>query len=382
MLPRRRVNGELFGTGYNKMAAGDTRYTFLEKLFLCVLFVGVRAVLGIDELELLESRYEQITTDAGYDIDAYVKAKFSKSCYEAKPGDLSERILRGETELESRGCEQRLPSAIIIGTRKCYSGRLLQFLRFHPTVEMRSDLVPLDLFSGAYDNDLELYRKQMPFVTDRQMTIEKTPEYFIFPHDVPKIVHDKIDPKMKIIAVVCDPVRRAIADYVRVKSGHSPSYEGLIGNTFEETVMEAEREGHVNHLNALIDSSLYFKHFLRWLHYFPQENIYLLDSKVLTLDPTKELKRLEGFLGLPPYFASSHFAFDDKTGHYCIIYPQRVCLQGAAKKAVEKPKVAGETLKTLYEFFAPYDNSLANTFGQKLSWSKKYDSSSTGQMRK
>ncbi|XP_006820360.1 heparan sulfate glucosamine 3-O-sulfotransferase 5-like [Saccoglossus kowalevskii] len=354
------------------MAAADMMKAFVCAYVVCVLLVESTSALAFDELEFLEHKYEEISTDAGYDIDSYVKAKFSKSCYEAKPGDLTERFLRGTADLQERKCEQRLPQAIIIGVRKCYSGRLLQFLRFHPTIEMRSDLVPLDLFSGAYDQDLELYRKQMPFTTERQMTIEKTPEYFIVPHDVPKIVHDNIDSNMKIIAVVCDPVRRAIADYVRVKSGSNPSYEGMIGNTFEETVMEAEREGHVNHLNALIDSSLYFKHFLRWLHYFPQENIYLLDSKLLTVDPTRELKRLEAFLGLPPYFQSSHFAFDEELGRYCIVYPQRVCLQGAAKKTPERPKVAGDTLKTLYEFFAPYDNSLSNTFGQKLSWSDKY----------
>ncbi|XP_070535057.1 heparan sulfate glucosamine 3-O-sulfotransferase 5-like [Ptychodera flava] len=344
----------------------------VTSLFTLNLLVSLS--VGFNEFELLVPKYDAVSDDARYDIDAYVKSKFSKSCYEAKPGDLTERILRPTADLKERDCAQRLPQAIIIGVRKCFSGRLLQFLRFHPSVEMRSDLVPLDLFSGAYDKTLELYRKQMPFTTKRQMTIEKTPEFFIVPHDVPKITHDLIDPNMKIIAVVCDPVRRAIADYVRVKSDRDTSYSSIIGNTFEETVLQAEREGHVNHLNALIDSGLYFKHFLRWLHYFPQEQMYLLDTKLLTIDPAKEMKKLENFLGLPPYFQESHFAVDEKGGHYCIVFPQKVCLQGTTKKQPKKPNVDDETLKTLYEFFAPYDRSLSDAFGQKLTWTdNKYN---------
>ncbi|XP_077989854.1 heparan sulfate glucosamine 3-O-sulfotransferase 5-like [Glandiceps talaboti] len=344
-------------------------------VFLYLVLSLVSTVLCFNEFELIQPKYDAITDDSKYDIDAYVKSKFSKSCYEAKPGDLTERILRSTKDLKDRNCAQRLPQAIIIGVRKCYSGRLLQFLRFHPSIEMRSDLVPLDLFSGAYDNTLELYRKQMPFTTDRQLTIEKTPEYFIVPHDVPKITHDLIDPNIKVIAVVCDPVRRAIADYVRVKTGRDSEYGSqLIGNTFEETVLQAEREGHVNHLNALIDSGLYFKHFLRWLHYFPQEQMYLLDSKLLTINPAIELKKVEDFLGLPPYFEESHFSFDEKSGHYCIIFPQKVCLQGSSGKQPKKPNVDDDTLKTLYEFFAPYDRSLSSAFGQKLTWTdNKYN---------
>lgn len=49
----------------------------------------------------------------------------------------------------------------------------------------------------------------MPFTTKDQLTIEKSPAYFVS-KQVPKRVYD-LNPKMKLILVVRNPITRAIS---------------------------------------------------------------------------------------------------------------------------------------------------------------------------
>ncbi|XP_077989857.1 heparan sulfate glucosamine 3-O-sulfotransferase 1-like [Glandiceps talaboti] len=319
-------------------------------------------------------QYQSVPLEARSDFKVYVETKFNNSCYRPDPKDLSRRILRERSELQARGCKQKLPQAIMIGGRKCRIGRILQFLRFHPAIEMRTSLVPLDFFTGSYKTGLDLYRKQMPYTTISQMTVEKTPEYFIVPNDVPKRVHDEISPDTKIIVVICDPVKRIISDYISlVKRDKMPAeIEEHFSKTFEETVL-SRHSGQVNHLNALVDGSLYFKHFMRWLHLFPLDQLILIDAEDIEQHPAGELQRLETFLGLAPYFDESHFSFTDSNHRYCLNFPQNLCIGSntnikETKSEPVKDVVAmgirsgvPQMLKSqLYDYFEPYDQMVDN----------------------
>nr|XP_002737910.1 PREDICTED: heparan sulfate glucosamine 3-O-sulfotransferase 3A1-like [Saccoglossus kowalevskii] len=335
-----------------------------------------------------QSKYQSVPYEAKHDVDAYIDSKFNNSCYKVDRKDLSNRVLLDQKDLRKRGCQQRLPQAVLIGMRKCGIGRILQFLRFHPAIEMRTSLLPLDFFSGSYKKGLELYRKQMPYTTESQLTVEKTPEYFIVPHDVPKKVRDEISPETRIVAVVCDPVKRLIADYVSlaVKDKNPEAIEQYMSDNLEKTVTD-RGSGNINHLNALVDSSLYFKHFMRWMHAFPMDQILLIDAEAATKHPAREMQRLEYFLGLPSYFDESHFFFDEDHHKYCLKFPQDMCVESSpAKKSKSQKEVASETkgagirgevpdeLKSkLYDFFEPYDQMLADKFNQTLSWGNIYD---------
>jgi hypothetical protein len=53
----------------------------------------------------------------------------------------------------------------------------------------------------------------MPVSSDKQITIEKTPKYFI-DKDAPERVY-KMNPNIKLIIVLRDPVIRAISEYTQ-----------------------------------------------------------------------------------------------------------------------------------------------------------------------
>lgn len=73
--------------------------------------------------------------------------------------------------------ERRLPEAIIIGVRKCGTRALLAFSGLNPRVITAEREV--HYFDRNYKNGPEWYRNQMPYSTSNQITMEKTPGYFI-----------------------------------------------------------------------------------------------------------------------------------------------------------------------------------------------------------
>ena len=67
---------------------------------------------------------------------------------------------------------------------------------------------------------MEWYIKQMPFARDDEIVIEKSPPYMANADAGERIKQDL--PGAKFIWVICDPVRRAVSDWLHVSlSGSS-----------------------------------------------------------------------------------------------------------------------------------------------------------------
>lgn len=138
----------------------------------------------------------------------------------------------------STGLEEnrRLPSALIIGVKKSGTRALLEFIRFHPDV--RGSGCELHFFDRHYSKGLDWYRHHMPPTHRGQVTIEKSPSYFIT-REVPKRVF-QMDPKMKLLLVVRDPVTRAISDYTQAVTKMTTDRK------FEELAFVSGRRGSVD----------------------------------------------------------------------------------------------------------------------------------------
>lgn len=63
-------------------------------------------------------------------------------------------------------------------------------------------------------------RRQMPKTLNGQLTIEKTPSYFVTRHAPSRVHHlsRTIGSDIRLILVVRDPVTRAISDYTQVST--------------------------------------------------------------------------------------------------------------------------------------------------------------------
>ena len=81
---------------------------------------------------------------------------------------------------------RHLPEVLIIGVKKSGTRALLEFIRLHPDV--RAAGCEVHFFDRHYNRGLHWYRNHMPATIDGQITMEKTPSYFIT-KDVPFRVH-------------------------------------------------------------------------------------------------------------------------------------------------------------------------------------------------
>ncbi|KAG7506576.1 heparan sulfate glucosamine 3-O-sulfotransferase 3A1-like [Solea senegalensis] len=255
---------------------------------------------------------------------------------------------------------KKLPQALIIGVKKGGTRALLEFLRVHP--DIRAVGAEPHFFDRNYDNGLEWYRELMPKTLEGQITMEKTPSYFVTREAPARISAMSRD--TKLIVVVRDPVTRAISDYTQTlsKKPDIPSFESL---TFK------------NRTTGLIDTSwsaiqigIYAKHLDNWLQYFPMEQILFVSGERLISDPAGELGRVQDFLGLKRIITDKHFYFNQTKGFPCLKKAE-----GSSKphclgktKGRTHPNIDPEVVQRLRDFYRPFNMKFYQMTGRFFGW--------------
>ncbi|XP_037611244.1 heparan sulfate glucosamine 3-O-sulfotransferase 3B1b [Sebastes umbrosus] len=255
---------------------------------------------------------------------------------------------------------KKLPQALIIGVKKGGTRALLEFLRVHP--DIRAVGAEPHFFDRNYDNGLEWYRELMPKTLEGQITMEKTPSYFVTREAPARISAMSRD--TKLIVVVRDPVTRAISDYTQTlsKKPDIPSFESL---TFK------------NRTTGLIDTSwsaiqigIYAKHLDNWLQYFPMEQILFVSGERLISDPAGELGRVQDFLGLKRIITDKHFYFNQTKGFPCLKKAE-----GSSKphclgktKGRTHPNIDPEVVQRLRDFYRPFNMKFYQMTGHNFGW--------------
>ncbi|KAM9390737.1 heparan sulfate glucosamine 3-O-sulfotransferase 6-like [Salvelinus alpinus] len=252
------------------------------------------------------------------------------------------------------------PQAIIIGVKKGGTRALLEFLRIHPDV--RAVGAEPHFFDRFYDKGLEWYRNLMPRTLESQITMEKTPSYFVT-KEAPRRLF-ALSRHTKLIVVVRDPVTRAVSDYTQTLSKQPglPSFQSL---TFRNSTM------------CLIDTSwsavrigIYAKHLENWLRYFPLSKFLFVSGERLVTDPAGEMGRVQDFLGLKRLVTDKHFYFNQTKGFPCLKKPEGSsrprCL--GKSKGRPHPEISPEVLLRLREFYRPFNMKFYQMTGHDFGW--------------
>ena len=261
--------------------------------------------------------------------------------------------------------KQRLPQAIIVGVRKCGTRALLEFLSVHPDVCHAHEEVHFFDRESRYHLGLEWYRKQMPLSTGGQVTIEKTPGYFIA-KDAPALIR-RMNSSVRLLVIVRDPVTRVISDYTQTYSNRMK--RNLSYTAFEELVIEPST-GDVSTQYKPIWISLYYVHFMHWLAVFNRSQIHLVDGDSLVENPIRELRKAESFLGLRHALKQDNFYFNKTRGFFCLKKGADLrCLHPSKGRA--HPPIKPRVLHKLYKFFKPYNEKFFKLSGQYFDWSEE-----------
>ncbi|XP_077481872.1 heparan sulfate glucosamine 3-O-sulfotransferase 3B1b [Stigmatopora argus] len=255
---------------------------------------------------------------------------------------------------------KKLPQAIIIGVKKGGTRALLEFLRVHP--DIRAVGAEPHFFDRNYDNGLEWYRDLMPKTLEGQITMEKTPSYFVTKEAPARISAMSRD--TKLIVVVRDPVTRAISDYTQTlsKKPDIPSFESL---TFKNATT-----GLIDTSWSAIQIGIYAKHLDNWLQYFPMEQILFVSGERLISDPAGELGRVQDFLGLKRIITDKHFYFNQTKGFPCLKKAE-----GSSKphclgktKGRTHPDIRPEVVRRLRDFYRPFNMKFYQMTAHNFGW--------------
>lgn len=255
---------------------------------------------------------------------------------------------------------KKFPQAIIIGVKKGGTRALLEFLRIHPDV--RAVGAEPHFFDRFYDKGLEWYRNLMPRTLEGQVTMEKTPSYFVT-KEAPVRVYT-MSPGTKLIVVVRDPVTRAVSDYTQTLSKNP----GL--PSFQDLALRNASAGLVDAAWSAVRIGLYAEHLENWLLHFPSSHILFVSGERLVSDPAGEMGRVQDFLGLKRVVSDKHFYFNQTKGFPCLKKPEGSsrprCL--GKSKGRPHPQIPPDVLQRLRDFYRPFNLRFYQMTGQDFGW--------------
>ena len=179
---------------------------------------------------------------------------------------------------------------------------------------------------------------------------------------------------MKVIVLVCDPIKRAISEFHHVQRGMSrkdPEHykEHSIGarDTFDEHVVDAGR-GTLNVSRRVFRASLYDVHVERWLAVFPREQVLVVEKEDLMFTDWKSvLSSVETFLGIGHELEDT-ITVDDVKGGWCVRGHAFFGRQCKRRRGHEHKPVSDTVMKMMVDQLAPHARVFGDLVGRDFRW--------------
>uniref|UniRef100_A0A2M4CUH9 [heparan sulfate]-glucosamine N-sulfotransferase n=2 Tax=Nyssorhynchus TaxID=44543 RepID=A0A2M4CUH9_ANODA len=256
-----------------------------------------------------------------------------------------------------------LPKLLVLGPQKTGSTAFYTFLSMHPAVSSNlpnSDTFEeIQFFNGNnYYRGLEWYLDFFPLQpndTDDKFMFEKSATYFDG-ELVPKRAHALL-PKAQLVTILISPAKRAYSWYQHIKAHGDP-----IANNYSFyhviTATEAEPKALRDLRNRCLNPGKYAQHLERWLAYYPQQQLHIIDGEQLKSNPISVMMDLQRFLKLPPFDYSQHLRFDNKKGFYCQVVSDNhnKCL--GKSKGRQYPPMDERSAKMLQKYYRIHNQAL------------------------
>ena len=251
-----------------------------------------------------------------------------------------------------------LPDFIIIGAQKGGTSALNYYLnRQHPHVRPSSKK-EVHFYDRSFARGTAWYRAHFPLrasLPGGVITGEATPAYLAHPQVPGRIA--RIQPNVKLIAVLRNPKTRAVSHYqMSVRRGR----EDL---SFDEAILREEERisaGWERMVSGQTDDSAAYRHYSykhrgryaeqleRYLQHFDRSQILVLASEAMREDTAATIERICAFLGIPTELAGVD------------LHPRGV---GAYSR-----KIPDHIERHLDEYFAPLNRELYELLGEDFGW--------------
>ena len=197
---------------------------------------------------------------------------------------------------------------MIIGAQKCGTSALHRFLDQHPQIGM-SSLKEVHLFDApeyskgwpAAQID-ERYRPHFAHCPDAALRGEATPIYIYLPDIAPEL--KRYNPRLKLIALLRDPVERAISHYYMEKSRNQEDKPLWLALLMEPLRLARDRNPRAPDSAARRHSyrhrGLYSRQLRNVFRCFGKDRVLVIRSQDLQRRHEAVLRQTLKFLGAPP----------------------------------------------------------------------------------
>ncbi|CAK8684517.1 unnamed protein product [Clavelina lepadiformis] len=385
----------------------------LNLVILCLLNLGLRG-------EVLPRNQVLSDKDQSRSIAEYLLRRFQNFQYGEPPAPVSdedklrrELWLKTEEQFQNKTKDHHLPKIIGIGTEKCGTFALFNFLRPHPMIRMGRELPPElkdDPFVGDLEieahffnqrwngHDLKPYFTHLPLAEEGAFVAEKTPAYFSFPPLFVPMSMKKVLPHTKLLLVLCDPVKRALSDFhqewdllrVHNESGELTRYHNFtsyldvylprmtqeVGEWIEEraTLMSYRviKEHNKHFLNHILTVGLYALHLKRWFPYYDQSNLMIIDGGKLLSDPGPIIEEIQDFYDLPKLLLKEDYVRDPDTNYFCFKDWKTGELRRLPKSKQRtrngNAKLTDEETVRLKSFYKTHNEALFKMLNRTFNW--------------
>jgi len=254
-----------------------------------------------------------------------------------------------------------LPNFIIIGTQKGGTTSLYRYLAQHPDL-IASFTKEVHYFDGGLNPAVDTYALGLPWYRAHfpaqsrceppKQCFEASPLYMFNPL-VPERIKQVL-PAVKLIAILRDPVERAISHYFHEhRKGREPlPIEAALAKEADRLAPIYAQSDYKQ--RAFIDFSYqargrYHEQLQRFDGLFPRENMLVLTSESLFTDPHATLGRVLEFVGADTGFSVPN------------LKPRNV--------GSNRTDVAPAVYESLRETFRPHNQALYEWAGEDFGWS-------------
>jgi hypothetical protein len=251
-----------------------------------------------------------------------------------------------------------LPEFLIIGTQKGGTTFLYNTLRRHPHFEAAVEKEVHFFDTPRFELGEQWYRTHFPPPQQKNghkmITGEASPYYLFYPLAARRVA--ETIPQAKLIALLRNPVNRAYSDYQHtVRQGYEtlPFGEAL---KHEEERLRGEKEKiladetyrSTNYRRySYLSRGVYVDQLKEWHRYFDKEQLLILKSEDFFDHPTKTLRHVTQFLGLPK--RKTRIGGNRNSGDY-------------------SSPIDPKTRQWLEQYFEPHNKKLYEYLGVDFDW--------------
>jgi hypothetical protein len=187
------------------------------------------------------------------------------------------------------------PNLFIVGSMKCGTTALYNFLTRHPKISGSTPKEP-HYFTLNQNRGEAWYRSLFKRDPEAEFLLEASPTYFdtAWKEDVPRRIQ-RFNPEAKIIIMIRDPLMRAISHFYHLRTRNciaelqNISFTQFIRGEWPSGSNIAALE---KHLSCVKKFSLYEKKIENYVNVFGASNVYLIENEIMLADGGKVVNDL------------------------------------------------------------------------------------------